>query len=211
MGELTKSTPKPMLKVLDKPLLEHHLEILPDEIDEVIFVIGYLGERIREYFGDEWKGRRIRYVVQDRLDGSAGAVRLAKDMLQGRFMVTMGDDLYRMNDLEKLLRHPLAILGLFVEDAASFGIMTEDADGNLLGVVERPHGFKDGLVNTGAYVLDTDFFGYEPVRITDTEFGLPQTLAVMAKDRAVKVERASGWQPVGNPDDFPKAERFLMA
>lgn len=209
MGELTKTTPKPMLRVLEKPLLEHHLEFLPEEIDEAVFVIGYLGSQIQEYFGNEWKGKSIRYVVHETIDGTAGALHSAKDLLKGRFLVTMGDDLYRSEDLKALMCHQVALLGLFVQDAASFGIVTKDDEDNLMGVVERPHGFTNGLINAGAYVLTQEFFRYEPVSISETEKGLPQTLAAMAKDVAVKVVTASAWQPVGKPEDIPKAEAFL--
>lgn len=210
MGDLTKSTPKPMLKILDKPLLEYHLDSMPEEIDEVIIVIGYLGEQIREYFGDEWKGRKIRYANQrDDMHGTAGALHSAKDMLHDRFLVTMGDDLYRKDDLKNLLQHPLAILGLFTEDASSFGLITENEHHNLVSVVERPHGYTEGFINVGAYSLDIRFFQYNPIQITETEFGLPQTLAVMSTDYPVKVIKATAWQPVGNPNNLPEAEKFL--
>jgi NDP-sugar pyrophosphorylase family protein len=211
MGELTKATPKPMLRVLGKPLLEHQLGFLPKEIDEVVFIVGYLGNQIREYFGDEWGGRRIRYAVQEELNGTAGAVSLVKDMVGERFLVTMGDDLYHPDDLENLARHRLAILGYRVNDASRFGIMTTDDQGNLKDVVEQPHGFESGLVNTGAYVLSRDFFRQKlvPKKEFDKEFGLPQTLMSMKRDFPVKVETARAWQPVGRPEDLAAAESFL--
>ncbi len=209
MGELTNEVPKPMVRVLGKPLLEYHLEFLPDEIDEIIFIIGYLGEQIRDYFGDEWQGRRVRYVAQTELNGTAGATHLVRDMVQGRFLVTMGDDLYVKEDLERLTRESLGILALRVEDAGAFGLLTRDDSGNLVGVVERPHGFMSGLVNVGAYVLNEQFFTYDLVSISETEYGLPQTLAVMAVDTPVKVVEAGGWCPVGKPENLVAAEEFL--
>lgn len=211
MKELTKDTPKPMIQVSGKPLLEHHLDILPPEVDEVIMVIGYLGEQIQNYFGAEWKGRKISYVTQTELNGTAGAVALAKDKVEGAFLVTMGDDLYHPKDLKRLICHKHAILGYPVEDASRFGIMTTDGNGNLADVVEQPHGFKKGLVNTGAYMLSRDFFRYQgvPKKASDKELGLPQTLMVMAKDVPVVVETACAWQPVGRPEDIPEAEKFL--
>jgi bifunctional UDP-N-acetylglucosamine pyrophosphorylase/glucosamine-1-phosphate N-acetyltransferase len=209
MGDLTKETPKPMLRVQGKPLLEHHLDFLPDAIDEVIFVIGYLGEQIRDYFGDEWNGRTIRYIEQQELNGTAGAIHQVKELLCGKFLVTMGDDLYSKKDLERLIEYPVAILGKYFDDAAAFGIMTKDEHDNLLAVVERPHGFASGLINTAAYALTPDFFDYDPVQFSEMEYGLPQTLAVMAKDIPVKVVEASEWCPVGKPEDIAVAERFL--
>lgn len=209
MGDLTDVKPKSMLEVSGIPVLAHKIKMLPRSIEEVILVVGYKREYIIEYFGEEWDGRKIRYATQEKLDGTAGAIHMVKDMLHDRFLVTMGDDLYHTEDLERMLQYPLAILGYYVEDASQFGIMTKDENGNLKDVVERPHGFKDGLVNTGAYVLDMRFFEYKPVQITEREFGLPQTLAIMAKDIPVKVEEATRWHPVGNPDELRRAEEFL--
>jgi bifunctional UDP-N-acetylglucosamine pyrophosphorylase/glucosamine-1-phosphate N-acetyltransferase len=209
MGELTNDIPKPMLPLLGAPMLAHKINMLPKSIEEVIVVVGYKKEIISEYFGTEWGGRKITYVEQTKLDGTAGAIHLVKDIVHDRFLVTMGDDLYHPDDIANIMRHPLALLGYYTQDAAAFGIVTLDDAGNLLGVVERPHGFTDGLVNTGAYVLNTDFFKYPPVKISETEFGLPQTLVVMSQESPVKVEVTQQWIPVGNPDDLVVAEQFL--
>lgn len=209
MGELTKSTPKPMLRVLGKPLLEHHLDFLPDEIDEVIFVIGYLGEQIREYFGDEWKGRKIRYVMQETLNGTCGAVASVKNLIRGKFLVTMGDDLYLKEDLQKLLSFDLAILVHTTEEPSRFGVIETDESSYFVGIEEKPEKPKSNLVSTNAFALDERFFSYEMVPVSKTEFGLPQTLLVMGHDHPVMALRASAWQPVGKPEDIAKAEAFL--
>jgi bifunctional UDP-N-acetylglucosamine pyrophosphorylase/glucosamine-1-phosphate N-acetyltransferase len=109
MLPLTLETPKPMLKVLGKNLIEHKLELLPNEINEVVIIIGYLSEKIREYFGDEWNGKKISYVVQEKLDGTAGALWAAREVLKGRIFVMMGDDLYAKTDVTKILAHRYAM------------------------------------------------------------------------------------------------------
>ncbi len=209
MGNLTDETPKPMLLVSGKPMLAHKINMLPDSVEEVVLVVGYKKEVIMEYFGSEWNGRKISYAEQVELNGTAGAIHLVKDMVHGRFLVTMGDDLYLKEDMERLMKHPLALLGYRTTNAASFGLVTLDEKGDLAKVVERPHDFSEGLVNTGAYVLNEDFFRYPPVRISETEFGLPQTLVLMGRDVSVKVEVTDRWLPVGNPEDLEIAERFL--
>lgn len=211
MGELTDDIPKPMLSVLDMPVLAHKIRMLPKIIEEVILVVGYKKEIIKEYFGTKWQGRKIAYVEQTELNGTAGAIHLVKNIVRGRFLVTMGDDLYHPDDIEKIMQHSLALLGYYTQDASSFGLVTIDDENNLVGVVERPHALGEGLVNTGAYVLNTDFFKYPPVKISDTEFGLPQTLVIMSQESPVKVEMTQKWLPVGNPDDLVLAEQFLWA
>lgn len=104
MGELTDRVPKPMLTIQGKPKLAHTIEQLPQEVSEVILVIGYLGDQIRSFFGEEYDGRKIRYVEQPEFNGTGGAVDLVKNMVNGKFLVVMGDDLYLKRDLEKLLQ-----------------------------------------------------------------------------------------------------------
>lgn len=60
MNDLTNMTPKPLLKYEGKNLLEHKLDALPENITEIIFVIGYLGDQIKEYFKDSYKGTPIK-------------------------------------------------------------------------------------------------------------------------------------------------------
>lgn len=210
MGDLTIDTPKPMIEVLGVPMLAHKINMLPASFDEVILVVGYKQHIISDYFGSVWQGRKIMYIEQRELNGTAGAIQLVKDKVQDRFLVTMGDDLYATEDIEKLMQHPLALLGYYTQEAASFGLVTIDANNNLMGVVERPHEIGEGLVNTGAYILNTDFFKYDPVQISETEFGLPQTLVKMSLEYPVKVEVTTHWLPFGNPNDLVLAEQFLM-
>ena len=211
MGDLTIDTPKPMIEVSGVPMLAHKINMLPQSITEVILVVGYKQHIISDYFGDTWGGRNILYVEQQELNGTAGAIHLVKDLVHDAFLVTMGDDLYATQDIEKLMKNPLALLGYYTKDAASFGLVTIDEQSNLMGVVERPHKLGEGLVNTGAYILNTDFFQYDPVQISETEFGLPQTLVKMSLNYPVKVEVTTHWLPFGNPDDLALAEQFLKA
>lgn len=209
MGTLTEKTPKPMLSLLGKPMLEWKLQMLPKAIDEVIFIIGYHGNQIEKHFGESWKGRKISYVVQSELNGTGGALALAKDVLDGRFLVIMGDDLYTLEDLNGLLDEELAMLALHVDDATLFGIVETTPEGQLISVTERPHGKKEALVSTNAFMLNKKYFEYPPVKFSPTEYGLPQTLAEMGKKHPVKVVMATAWQPVGKPEDIEKGEEFL--
>lgn len=214
MGELTNDLPKPMLRINGRPILEYTLANLPEEISEVIIVIGYKGEIIKSYFGDHYNDKKIRYVIQDELRGSADALHRAKDLLQDKFLVLNGDDLYHRSDLKKIINGDLTLLAKEVDNPKNLGIIKVDKDGYLLEIIENPKENYGSLVNTGAYFLNRKFFDYElvkknPLEISEKEFGLPQTLAKMAKDYKVKMEKANFWQPVGYPEDIPKAEKII--
>lgn len=215
MRPLTLNTPKPLLRVLGKPILEHTLRALPDAIDTVIIVIGYLGEHIREYIGDSWSGRAVHYVIQDEFKGTGDAVMRARKHFEPneRFLVLNGDDLYAKEDLEKLLTFDWAILAKEVSEPSRFGVMRTDAHGNLIDIIEKPKEPVGNLINIGAYIMDARYFDAPLVSIGDGEYGLPQTLQKMVADGVVtiRVERSSFWIPLGYPEDIEKAEEHLRS
>ncbi len=209
MKSLTDNVPKNMLLIKDRPILAYKVDALPAEIDEVIFVIGYLGEQIRNYFGDFYGGKKISYVVQEKLNGSGGAVHLVKDLVNADFLVMNGDDLYLKKDVEKMLKNDLALLGLEIDASDKFGVIKFNETGNLEEIIERGTVVDRALANIGLYKLNKKFFEYPLVPIGNAEFGLPQTLVLMAKDYPVKVEKASDWFPIGDPEQLEKAQEII--
>ncbi len=208
MRELTKGTPKPLLKIGDKTLLEYKLNNLPDSVDEVVMVIGYLGDQIKATFDGAYAGKKITYVEQKELKGTGHALELCRPVLKDRFLVLMGDDLYAKEDLEELVRHPLSILAAELERFSPGEHRAEiktDASGNVLDIDEHAEARKGMLENAAAYVLDVSYFDYplRPAGPDSKEFGLPQTMAQMVKDgKNVKIVRASWWKKVSAPEDL---------
>lgn len=208
MGELTKSTPKPLLKIEDKTLLEHNLTSLPDEIDEVVLVVGYLRDQIQKFIGNEFLGRKIVYVEQKELLGTGHALMQCKSVIDGRFLVLMGDDLYYKNDLEEMIKYPLSVLvwKLKTDNSASkFAAVIRDGAGHLLAIREKQAGKKGIFVNCGAYVLGSGYFDLKMLSAGNQtqEFGLPQTMMQLAKQGAeIKLVKASFWHNVTSPEDL---------
>ncbi len=209
MKKLTKATTKPMLKLKGTPILEHKIKALPRKIKEVIIVVGYYNMHIIKYFKRYFDGRRIIYVFQDNMNGTAGALHLTKSVVRDNFLVLMGDDLYRKKDLSYLLKYKMAILGCEVDNISDFGAIKTNRKGYLTDVIEKPKNSQLKLANTGAYVLKKEFFQYDLVSIGGGEFGLPQTLAQMVNKHKVKVVKTKFWQPIGKPQDLKKAEKVL--
>lgn len=209
MKSLTDKLPKPMLKLKGVPILEHKIKMLPKEIDEIVFVVGYASDHIVKHFKHFFDGRKVVYVFQDKLNGTGGALHLARGVLRDKFLVIMGDDLYHKKDLKRMLKHDLAILGHEVEDVSKFGIIKTNKKGHMVDVVEKPKKSKDKLANTAVYTLNKKFFDYDLVSIGGGEFGLPQTLAKMADKHNIKVEKATMWHAIGSPEDLKSAEKVL--
>ncbi|PJE59953.1 MAG: hypothetical protein COU85_00930 [Candidatus Portnoybacteria bacterium CG10_big_fil_rev_8_21_14_0_10_44_7] len=215
MRPLTDKTPKPMLRLADKPILDYAFQNLPAEINEVILVVGYKQEQIRDYFGQRFLGRRIKYIDCPEILGTGGALHRAKDILQERFLVLMGDDLYFRPDLEKCLQHPWSFLAKeFLGDQHRRVGKIEITPGGFFKNITGPKTVKKKekrLVGCGAYVLNFSFFGYPLVKLTkSSEFGLPQTLARAAADLPIKIVLAKKWFPTCQPADLPEAEKFIL-
>lgn len=209
MLDLTRETPKPMLKIKGRPILEHKILALPKEVTEIIFVIGYRGELIMNHFGHEFKGKKIKYVFQKDLNGTGGAIHLVRGLLEDKFLVVYGDDLYYPKDIKKLLKYNLAVLAREVDDPSRFGIIKTNRRGYVVEIIEKPKNSKDKLAAVGIFMLNKKFFDYDLVSIGGGEFGLPQTLAVMSKNYPVKVVKTKLWHPIGNPDDLKAAEQVI--
>ena len=214
MKELTQSVPKPMLLVNGKTLIEHKLDALPDEVDEVILIVGYQADSIREHFKDAFGGRRIRYVVQEELNGTAGALWLAKPYLSERFVVMMGDDIYAREDVEACLASPeWSVLVEETETMASGGRMVMDESGHIVDIEEGDHTGKPGLMNTNLLALDPRLFEHSlvPKALGSDEYGLPQTVLAASKASGIPLAAvlASFWIQVTAPGDLERAGTAL--
>ena len=213
MGKLSKKTPKPLLEINNRPKLAYTIEQLPNEIDEVIFVVGYLGQKIRDYFGDEFANKKISYVEQIELNGTGGAVMLTRDTVgEEKFLVLMGDDLYSKKDLKRMLDYDFAALSFSeVEDISKCAVLKTDSNGFLTEIIEAPHDLDNGNANTGAYVLSPEFFDWElvPKKEGSKEYGLPQTLTKNKGARKIKVVSTKNWFPIGTPEELEKAKKII--
>ncbi len=214
MGELTNDTPKPMLKIGDKNLLELKLEILPESFDEVIFVVGYFNEKIREFFGDEYHGKKIKYVEQSNsVGGTADALWAAKDILKDKFLVMMGDDLYGREDVEICMKQEWALLVDKVRGTRRAGKAILDQDNNVLDIIEGDHTGEEWWSGTNMFALDTRIFAQIPVPKSpgSSEVGLPQTVLAASRTQGIplKAVYARFWFQITTPEDLPKAEEAL--
>jgi NDP-sugar pyrophosphorylase family protein len=206
MGSLTKNTPKPMLKVGSKNLLELKIESLPSQVDEVILIVGYKSEVIKKYFKESFSGKKITYVEDKELKGTANALWQAKKIIKDQFLVMMGDDLYHSSAILECAKKPLSIC---VKTA------TETEDGSRI-ILENKKlvGYslekKSGLLFTGLYCLTKDIFRYKPVKLkTKDEYGLPQTLLKLVKNKKLNIVKTDFWIQISCPEDLKIAEKEL--
>ena len=215
MKELTDDTPKPLLQVDGVTLLHHKLAELPEFIDEVIFVVGYHGDKIREAFGSMHEGHSMKYVEQTDLNGTMGALALAKDLIKDRFIVMMGDDLYSREDVRSVAEAgDWAILVAPTEHMGSGGRMIIE-DGKVLAIEEGNYEGQAGVMNTNMFALDKRLFDHPmvPKSAGSNEYGLPQTVLPAARAAGIPLHalNATFWFQITAPEDLAAAEAELKS
>lgn len=207
---LTEHIPKVLVEVCDKTVLNHKLDALVDLASEIILVVGYLKEKIINSIGDSYKGIPIKYVEQKEQLGTGHALMCCKDLLDEKFMVLNGDDIYSKSDLESLALCEFGMLGMEVENPCSFGVLKIDREDNLIEIIEKPENPPSNLVNIGVYMFTTDIFNFELKLSSRGEYEIVDYLNfLIAGGASVKVVATNFWLPVGNPDELNAAEEVL--
>lgn len=219
MDELTIAMPKPMLPVAGKPLLEYKIDALPDQFDEVILIVRYLKEVIKHHFGEKYGGKKIRYVEQRELNGTAGALWAAKEMLENRFLVMMGDDIYMREDIEQCIANE-NVWSLLVQQLPEMhraGSVQLNAEGRIAQIIESsaetPDRLGPGIASTNLYCIDTRLFSCPllPKHEGSLEYGLPQTTVNAAHLLGINFEPifTDQWIQITAPRDLLVAAELL--
>lgn len=159
LGEVARQTPKPLLDVGGRPLLEHIVwNLRRHGIDDIVMSVGHLAHRIEDHFGDGSAfGVRVRYVVEASPAGTGGALRLCADLLEPRFVLLNGDTLFDFNllDLNLLCESSRAVACLAlrpVPDASRFGGV--ETHGTCVVRFAEKTTQGPGVVNGGATIFD---------------------------------------------------------
>lgn len=206
---LTEHTPKPLVKVAGKALLDHIIDALPSSIDEIIMVTGYLEEQLHDHFGEEYNGRKITYVHQKEQKGTGHALWLCKDLIKGRFLYLFADDIHGKDDIARVTSYSRGMLALTTQTPERFGIVVRHPDGTLAEFVEKPEHAPSNLASTGVFVLDENIFKFKPTVETNGEFYHTDMIREYAKEYPIAVVEQNLWIPVGYPEDIEKAERIM--
>lgn len=205
---ITERVPKALVPFRDKPMILYVLEALPQEIDEVIIVIGYLGEQIKNLLGESYAGKKLVYVVQEKQIGTLNALETAKPLLDHRFMVLNTDDIIKKEDLEELLKFSVSVLTTDYELTNPFGVCTVDEEGNIIDVVEKP--VYKSLINTGTYVLDKRIFDIHIEPNSKGELVLATAIGELAKQVKIKTVKINVYKTVTTPEDLKTDLHFLQ-
>lgn len=209
---MTEMVPKPLVPLLGKPVIEYTLEHLPPETTEIIFVVGYKGDMIRARYGDRAFGRAIAYANQEQPRGTGHAVKQARALVRGPFLLLYGDDVYGPAGLSKLKSHEWALLVRRVEHPEKFGVVVCDDEGNVTRMVEKPAEFVSYLTWVGAGVFQPAFLDVETPLSPRGEYEVTDMVNVLV-GRGVRfaTEHAELWLPGNTHEEVRVAEQELRA
>lgn len=212
---ISEETPKALIPILSKPLVEYTLDLCVPHVSGIIFVINdILGFKISEHFGAEYKGVPVSYVIQSHTypKGTLSALECAMPLIDTeKFVVCNCDDLYKKEDIDNAFLSKEYGIGLTTSlmHYLYHGIDTED--GYIKGF--RRHEKTDELVQdkfaNGFYLLSRKVFSFDPVYLNNGEIGLPHTLFANLESLPIKELSFSEWVPVDSPLNIPKAEEFI--
>ncbi|MDO9026820.1 MAG: mannose-1-phosphate guanyltransferase [bacterium] len=211
---LTCTLPKPMVPMVNRPMMEHIIRLLAGHgITEIVAVLFHQAQAISGYFGDgSGHGVKIEYLRPDADYGTAGAVGMARDLLKEPFIVISGDLLTDFDLSEIIKTHSdkkaLATITLTrVQNPLEYGIVITEPDGRIVRFLEKPtwgQVFSD-TINTGIYMFQPEIFDLIPKA---REFDFSQNLfpALLQKNLPLYGHVASGyWRDVGNIAEYRQA------
>ncbi|KPV44553.1 nucleotidyltransferase family protein [Alicyclobacillus ferrooxydans] len=177
---LTRRLPKPMLQLLDRPMMEYIVELLAmNEIKDITVTVCHMADAIREHFGDGAKWDvNMEYQEETQPLGTAGGVKLVEPQLKDTFIVMSGDGLTDFNLKRAIVEHhrrgAMATLLLTkVECPLGYGVVDIRSNGQIVQFVEKPKTFIGGntyYINTGIYILEPEILDYIPAG-TAFDFG----------------------------------------
>lgn len=206
---LTDTIPKALLKVQGKTITEHLFDLLKKySIRDVVLCVGYLKEKIKDFFGDGSSfGMNIVYVEENEPLGTAGPLRLARKYLKYSFIVSNGDELKNINIPRMFRLHKrkdaLATIALTtVDDPTHYGVARLDGS-RIVEFVEKPTKAPSNLINAGFYILEPE--------VTDM---IPNGFSMLEKDvfpKLAKLGRLRGFPFAGQWFDIGNIERYKIA
>ncbi len=211
MRPLTLKTPKPLLKVNGKSIIDYVLESFGPEIDEVIIVVKYLGAQIKKHIGKKNLGMRIRYVLGSD-EGSAYSFMAAGKYLDSeRFLFVYGDEIPNPLDVKKCLAKDLSILTFKSQNPQANGIAYLRKDGTIRRIIEKPKKPKSNLGIDGVMVLNTDIFTYSPALIKG-EYYFSTMVGSFVRDHKVYPVKARNFiGDLSAPHDLIRVGNILKA
>ncbi len=219
---LTVNRPKPMVPLMNKPLMEHVVDLLVKHgISEIGVTLHYLPETIMRYFGDgSSHGVKLYYSIEDKPLGTAGGVKHLLDQYGwDETLIIISGDVFTNIDLSEMLRYHREKDSIFtmavrkMSDPTKYGITLLDDDGRILRFLEKPSWsevFSD-IINMGIYIVEPEAFRYVE---SGKEYDFAKNLipSLLAGNDPIYGWRADEyyWSDIGNIDQYKQTHWDIL-
>lgn len=210
---LTEDTPKPLLKIGDKPVAEYAIRrLIAHGVEDFTFVVNYLGEKIEEYFGDgESFGARFRYHYEQEPMGTIGGAAQISH-LQADHLLVLNADLLTTIHFDRFFawylenQADIAVAAVPYQVDLAFGMLDIDNQYQVRDIKEKPT--YTHHINTGIYLLRREMLDHIP---TDRPFDAVDLISdAMKKDfKVVAFPLLDYWLDIGRMEDFRKAQKDI--
>ncbi len=214
MRPLTVNTPKPLLPVGGKPIIQHLIDNIEEKVEEIIILVGWEGEDIKdEVYSEE---ANIRFTRQDELLGTADAISHAEEFMDDRFISMNGDVIIQKKDLHDFIDFfsdkDHSTVGMAkVKDPESYGVLVTEDD-QITDIIEKPEQPSSNTINAGLYGFTPDIF--EAIEKTEKssrgEYEITDSLNKLMKKKLLGFEISGEWYELSRPWDLLSANRELM-
>ncbi|OGZ62645.1 MAG: hypothetical protein A2812_01435 [Candidatus Staskawiczbacteria bacterium RIFCSPHIGHO2_01_FULL_36_16] len=233
MLDLSKDKSKHLIEVEKRPFLAYLLDnILGAGYTEIILVAGYREDMIREFLKNyiaalknyKFEGLDFTVKIINQFDilgpkekeyGTACPIKCVKNLIKNENFISLcGDNFYTIEDL-KLMNiddNYNYVAGIANGHPEKFGVLIEDGDDFLEGIIEKPKEFVGNLINTSLYKFTPEIFNKvaQIGKSSRGEYEITDAISLLAKEKKVKVKKLNDfWMDFGKPEDIIKISRFL--
>ena len=212
---VVKDLPKPMAPVNGRPFLTYILDYLIDyEYERVILSVGYLHEKIVDYFGRKYKTLEIDYAVEEEPLGTGGGIQFAMSKCENdNVLVINGDTMFKvdLDAFERFHREKEGLLSIVlreVEDVSRYGSVTISNDNLIALFAEKQVTFGRGYINGGVYLIHRKLFDKHP---QPKKFSFEKDLMekLYTQEQFFAMPSDGYFIDIGIPEDYARAQKEL--
>lgn len=221
----TWSKPKPLIQIAGKTVLDHVLDIISTAADledcRLAFIVGYLGDQIRDHMARYYPSVETSYYVQEKMLGQTHAIAMAREKIQGPTLVLFSDTIVH-DDLSFLLDPAHQEDGVIwvkqVDDPRRFGVVVVGEDGYIHDIIEKPDSMENDLAVVGYYYFarGEDLMAAIDQQLSQNminkgEYYLADAMMLMVQKGAkLKPKPVDVWLDAGVPETVLETNRYLL-
>lgn len=216
----TYTQPKALIPLAGKTILSIIIDQLHEAgINDIVFIIGYLGEKIQDYVEEKYPQLNSHFVHQNERQGTGHAIKLTRDIVgNDEILIVLGDTIAEY-DIKEIMQNPSSMLGVKkVDDPRNFGVAEIDEEGYINRVVEKPAIPKSNMALVGVYkIMETEFLFSCIKKIIEAdiksydEFNLTDALECMIQNGVkFKPFKVQNWFDCGKKETLLESNATLL-